>query len=214
MPRARTPLIALLLVGLFAGLFFMKGPTLVPKGQGGQTPTKADDLQKLQAEFARLRDAVARTSAPVGSIVPFVGDPHTLPPEWQLCDGNPLKDAKSPLKDVFKDGKVPNLAARFIRGTVDANSLLAADGKESFDASHAHDVDIDTEYTGRVDNKVLGGDHDPRKHTAYVTHFLVNCAEHPGDYARPKTKGTTASKSLVVPTVPPYYSTYYIIRIK
>src|SRR5262245_7409110 len=92
------------------------GPGAAREEQGLISRVKA-----LEAAVERL----VRTGPPVGSILPFVGDPVRISPHWQLCNGEPVKDPTSPLKTVLKDGRVPNLVGRFLRGTATAKELLS-----------------------------------------------------------------------------------------
>ena len=175
------------------------------------------DFGKLQVNHKQLADALAllaKTNPPIGAIIPFVGNAAAIPPGWQLCDGKPLNDPTSPLKGVLKDGNVPNLTDRFVRGTSSPNQLQAIGGKDSHDATHSHPIDLDTKYGWREDNKPIRPNpaSDPRSKNAYLTNGVFAAGNT--DVARPKIEGRTGGESLTVPTVPPYYQTYFIIKIK
>ena len=57
----------------------------------------AKDLATAQADLRRDRDDISwldRSRPPIGSILPFIGDPGSLTDEWQLCNGDSLKAPK------------------------------------------------------------------------------------------------------------------------
>src|SRR5262249_9638858 len=133
-----------------------------------------------------------------------------------LCDGSPLKDPTSPLKhSVCKEGRVPNLNGKFLRGTIHAGELLKQGGQAQQQLTLQLPIDLDTHYLARKDNHNLGGPYqnDPRDHYGYVT-GSVALWHRAGDWARPGVKGETGARSYTVNTVPPFAETYYIILIK
>jgi hypothetical protein len=90
-------------------------------------------------------------------------------------------------------------------------------GSDSHNASHSHAVDLKTVYS-KDDTKMnynlrQPAANNPQRYHAFVTSH-ISFDRGNGDSARPKVEGRTAQESLTVATVPRYYQTYYIIRIK
>jgi hypothetical protein len=187
----------------------------------------AGDLAKAQADLRSARDDVswlARTRPPVGSILPYIGDPDSLPEDWQLCNGDPLKDPESPLKSVLGDGKVPDLTSSFLKGAAmkgDAmkKSLLVRGGHASQELPHTHSIDLTAIYGTDIRNKNLKKEWIPTDHNAFVTnHHLFEgvLGRNNGDAATARVTGGTSNPNatLNVATEPPYFQVYFIIRIK
>jgi hypothetical protein len=222
-----------LVYSILVGVGVWIGVTIIVVGSRGTGQTPPNDPDKSKSNPAQLKApteelglvvrmhnlerevaTLTRTAPPVGSILPFVGDPATLPPEWQVCNGEPLKDPTSPLMKTLAGGKVPDLSDRFVRGTKNKDQLQKTGGSDSYVAAHSHAAVLETVYAWRRDNFDLRKPgNDPRELNAYVTNHSV-FGHNNGDAARPKAVGKTAEETLNVPTVPQYYQTYYIIRIK
>jgi hypothetical protein len=176
------------------------------------------EVRALKHTCAQLRKGLDQALAqlPVGTIVPFVGDPQTLPATWQVADGSPLKDTESPLKALLKDGRVPNLNGKFLRGACHVSELLKEGGQAKHDLMVQLGVNLDTKYGFRKDNVHLGapnGVNDPRTYEAFVTgsHALW---PFNGDMARPIVQGLTEGRTYGIPTLPPYCQTMYIIKVR
>lgn len=71
--------------------------------------------------------------APIGSILPFYGDPGALPSNWRLCDGTSVSDPNSP----FDGQNVPDLREMFLRGASFSWSLGSSGGEDYVDG-HSH----------------------------------------------------------------------------
>jgi hypothetical protein len=172
-------------------------------------------LEVYKNQIKELQDQMATTQPPVGTIMAFVGDPAAVSANWQLCDGALLKDPSSPLREVCKDGRVPNLNGKFLRGAVHVNDILKEGGKANVDVVVQLGVNIDTRYGWRKDNLRLVDGDNPRNNNAYVTgHDALGISGRNGDMARPAVVGQTDARSYAIPTLPPYSTVYYMIRIK
>lgn len=60
----------------------------------------------------RFFDRMEQRVSPIGTLVPFFGNSADIPPGFELCDGEPVKNAASPIVGLRK----PNLRGRFLRG--------------------------------------------------------------------------------------------------
>jgi len=76
------------------------------------------------------RLASTRDLVPVGTVVDFWLDPRTnaLPDGWEICDGQPVADAESPIFGMVK----PDFrSAQFVRGTSDPDEVGQTGGSYS-----------------------------------------------------------------------------------
>src|SRR5690606_8137488 len=81
-------------------------------GKGSVAPS--GDPLEAYGLIAEVRNLAS--DPPVGSILPWFGSEESLPPNWQVCDGAEVRDPRSPLRNLLKEGRVPNLEGRFLRG--------------------------------------------------------------------------------------------------
>jgi len=131
---------------------------------------------------------------PVGSIIPFWGKKADADQQkslgWWPCDGTTITDQLSPLYNT----KAPNLDGTFLRGSVTSQGQPG--GAPSY---HIPDQPIDSVYNGwstatGPEMWVLKGG------MGFATGGI------------PKVKGTY--QGLDVPTVPPFQTVIYLIRIR
>ncbi|MCC6362152.1 MAG: hypothetical protein IT165_01430 [Bryobacterales bacterium] len=103
-----------------------------------------DAVHAERADLATKATLADRTpgEVPIGGIVPYSGDPVSLPENWKLCNNDLVNDPRSP----FNGKRVPDLRAMFIRG-VDASTALGASGGRDSYPDHSH-------WFGGTDNHV------------------------------------------------------------
>jgi hypothetical protein len=155
----------------------------------------ADELPGLDLRLAELRrDVVAfeevsaqlkiwqASLVPVGTAVPYFGDPAKIPPGWTLCDGKVL-DATTGFK---RDGvarelwgkSVPNLSGRLVRGRTANEEVGNAGGSDTIASHntksgglHTHSFDDPTRaiqgFTGHISTQ--GGEWPGSRNTYSVT---------------------------------------------
>jgi hypothetical protein len=169
--------------------------------------------RQMEEQFQRrLLDELAKVS-PVGSVVPFVGDPRALSANWQLADGSPLKDPNSPLKATLKNGCLPNLTDKVLYGTTNDRQLLQEGGQAQQNLKVQLPVDLPVHYRDPSYNWPLKG----KEKIWDVEHFIIGSAalwNINGDTSGGGVTGSTGEKSYTIATVPPFCRTYYIVRIK
>ena len=79
---------------------------------------------------------------PLGTIVPYFGNPATLPENWKVCDGSTVSDPESPLHQV----RIPDLRGKFLRGEEESaydplGSTPRAGGSDSISfVDHTHQL--------------------------------------------------------------------------
>jgi hypothetical protein len=85
---------------------------------------------KLDKEIIELKKADFEQSlaiAPVGTILPFYGDPEGLHPYWQLCEGQKLA-GEFYKGSPFYNKNLPDLRNKYLRGA-ENNAALGSEGQ-------------------------------------------------------------------------------------
>lgn len=113
--------------------------------------TESGDSRKLGGVPAEVILAALSAVVPVGSVLPFYGDPSSLPSQWMLCDGRVVGDPDSPLFG----SAVPDLRQVFLRGA-GAESPLGSQGGRDFRPPHKHQHPHEHAFT--TDDSFLNGD--------------------------------------------------------
>lgn len=147
----------------------------------------------LAAQVARLR----QDTVPVGSIIPFYGtlaDADKLRTKgWWVCDGRPVSD---PLSELYNNQNTPNLTSRFLMGAARAGDTGGSAGFSTGDKT------VTSYNTGGWANHKIHA--DPRT-TIYDGQGWLD--------GNPKeSRGTLGSFD--IPTVPPYLSVIYILKVR
>lgn len=128
------------------------------QGKGGDSSKKP---QSLEQRIRKLESAVSKlkaTTLPVGSIIPFYGDPASLPDScWMLCDGQSAPEnseltERSDANVTLGGIQVPDLRDRFLK------SLKAGKDGARYEAAKED---------GEM---VAGGRHDTPQYTSKHNH--------------------------------------------
>jgi hypothetical protein len=97
--------------------------------------------KKLSDKLNALEGVYSLSKVPVGTILPFYGDPSKLPDNWKLCDGQDITDIESPFysRGVYRPkwAQVPDLRQRLLRGAID-RAELGNEGEVVFVPNHLH----------------------------------------------------------------------------
>lgn len=133
-------------------------------------------------------------SMPVGTLIAFSGSLSEAQAQqasgWWICDGRQISDPESP-----RNGQnTPNLAGRFLMAS---NQAGTTGGASSFSIPNQNIVSYTSGWGGQMH-------HDPR--------LLVYSAMGWVTGARIQSTGTY--QGLNVPTVPPFHSVIYLVKVK
>jgi hypothetical protein len=85
---------------------------LIVKFDGHLDRIKEEYDRKLAEKLNAFESVYSLAKVPVGTILPFYGDPINLPANWKLCDGKKVTDRESP----FLNQDLPDLSERFLKG--------------------------------------------------------------------------------------------------
>jgi hypothetical protein len=102
-----------------------------------------DNFADLDSRLSAATSAASTTAAPVGSILPYAGDPSMLPPSWVPCDGRTIAQPVPGLVDYNSSApglQIPLLNDdRFLMGTTVANIGIKGGGNTiAVDGAHVH----------------------------------------------------------------------------
>lgn len=177
----------------------------------GDGPPIAPRQQILSAPYALQ----AAGSVPVGGVIPYFGDLGDLSDNWVLCAGQAILDPDSPLNGT----NAPLLVGRFPYG-VNAGDTT---GRLSGSTSHSHFISS-SDMTSFFPRKSLSswiGTYSPATNAGAFDQSLENIQ---GDSAQMQnseiseshghSEGRVFGRSNTATHLPPYTTTYYIIRIK
>ena len=119
--------------------FFEGGPLYVQLLVDSQP---MGDRTALATAPSAVHAFLADAGVPIGTVLPFAGDPSSLGPNWALCDGGTVTDPGPGLHDFGGAAGVqtPDLTdSRFVMG-VGASSVGLTGGRNDIptDGSHTH----------------------------------------------------------------------------
>jgi hypothetical protein len=111
------------------------------------TPVSAgqmnDNFADLDSRLSAVADAASTAGVPVGSILPYAGNPSALPSNWVPCDGRTIAQPMAGLADY--DSSTPGLQVpllnddRFLMGTSVVNmGVKGGDNTIPDDGAHVH----------------------------------------------------------------------------
>jgi hypothetical protein len=147
-PRQKRLLRAALLTGGIVGALGLGIVVAAPRHTfTAGTPISAsqmnDNFADLDSRLSALAEVVSMAGVPIGSILPYAGDPSALPSKWVLCDGRTIAQPMSGLVDY--DSATPGLQIpllnddRFLMGTSIANmGIKGGDNAIPDDGAHVH----------------------------------------------------------------------------
>jgi hypothetical protein len=93
-------------------------------------------LAELAEKLNAFESVYALAKVPVGTILPFYGDPSKLTANWKLCDEQEVTDSGSPFFNQY----LPDLRERFPRGAKNNEDFGKAGGND-WVSSHSHKIE-------------------------------------------------------------------------
>jgi len=147
-PRQKRIVRAALVAGAVIGALGIGIVVAAPKHTfAAGTPISASEMNEnfsdLDSRLSAVADTASMAGIPVGSILPYAGDPTALPSSWIPCDGRTL--AQPVLGLVDYDSSVPGLQIpllnddRFLMGTSILNmGTKGGDNSIRTDGGHVH----------------------------------------------------------------------------
>jgi hypothetical protein len=172
-------------------------PSEKVKSEGFIDLSRVVPLQTIYPDLGVQVSKLRHDTVPVGGILPFYGslsEAEKLREKgWWICDGRPISD---PLSKLYNNKNSPNLAGRFILGSTQTGSTGGAAGFSTGART------ITSYNTGGWANNQIHA--DPRT-TIYDSQTWRT--------GNPKeSKGTLPSFD--IPTMPPYYSVIYLLKVR
>ena len=104
--------------------------------EGDRDRIKEEYDKKLAEKLNAFESVYSLAKVPVGTILPFYGDPSKLSANWKLCDEQEVTDSGSPF---FKQN-LPDLRERFPRGSLN-NEDFGKTGGNDWVNGHSHKIE-------------------------------------------------------------------------
>jgi len=147
-PRQKRIVRTALVVGAVIGALGIGIVVAAPKHTfAAGTSISASEMNEnffdLDSRLSAVTDTASMASIPVGSVLPYAGDPAVLPSSWVPCDGRTILQPASGLRDY--DLAAPGLQLpllnddRFLMGTSIPNmGTKGGDNSIAVDGAHVH----------------------------------------------------------------------------
>lgn len=159
-------------------------------------PRRENMNDSLRAQIATLRTAIAFSSPPMGSIIPFYGSMFEAEGlqnrGWWICDGRPVNDSKS----TYNNRATPDLRNKFLMGS----STQGSSGGSA--STRIQDQIVHSHTDGGFGPPSIYSDPFTHMQGAHVWTTDVSI------YSQGLWSGVD------VPTIPPYSGVIYILKVR
>lgn len=176
---------------------------------GDSPQTATSTANPLDKTYQFLQASIC----PVGSVIPYCGDPKNLPANWRIADGSKVDDPES---EYFSGKNLPDMRDRFVMGASKEAEPLSTGG-QAWLHGHTHAL------TGKGSNSLSVNFSEIVREGVNLDkisggRFSILASSNPNTLKYPK--GALSSSQDATKTDgkadnrPPFVALYYIIRIK